>query len=259
MTTATETAATASPPEKSLKTEAIEIGKTVGVALLIALILRIVLFQPYTIPSESMEPALLKGDYIVVSKFDYGWSRHSIPFSPPLPHGRLFGSDPKRGDMVVLQLPRDTKIAYIKRVIGLPGDRVQVRGGVVSVNGAAIPRVAEGRTQDPGAVGLSVTRYSETRADGKSYMTFDRGPGHEGDDTGVYEVPAGQYFVMGDNRDNSLDSRWPTETGVGFVPADNVIGKARMMLFSWRDGVSVFKPWTSFTRSQLGRMFKGLT
>ncbi len=245
------------PAPKTATAELIELAKTVGIALLIALVLRVVLFQPYTIPSESMEPGLLTGDYIVISKFDYGWSRYSFPFNPPLPKGRLFGRDPKRGDVVVFQLPRDTSIAYIKRIIGLPGDRVQVRGGTILVNGKAIARTRLGPAQDPGAIGLTVMRDQERRADGKPYVTFDRGAGYAGDDTGVYVVPKGQYFAMGDNRDNSLDSRWPTALGVGFVPAENLAGKARVVMASWKPGSSLFKPWT-WLNLRWNRLLKGI-
>lgn len=254
----TDAAVSASRPDKPLAAELIEIAKTVGIALLIALVIRVILFQPYTIPSESMEPGLLKGDYIVVSKWDYGWSRYSIPFNPPLPKGRLFGHDPRRGDVVVFQLPRDPKIAYIKRIIGLPGDRVQVRGGVVFVNDKPIAQTRLGPAQDPGAIGLTVMRRQEHRADGKPYVTFDRGPGHMGDDTGVYRVPQGQYFAMGDNRDNSLDSRFPPSMeGVGFIPAENLAGKARVVMASWKDGASIFKPWT-WLNLRWNRLLKGI-
>ena len=237
--------------------EVLELAKTVVAALAIALVLRVVLFQPYTIPSDSMEPELRKGDYIVVSKFSYGWSRHSIPFSPPLFEGRLFGRSPERGDIVVFQLPRDPRETYIKRVIGLPGDRVQVKGGAVFINGQALPRTLIGTGHDPDEPSIEVTEYRETKPDGGTYVTLDRGPA-DGDDTDVYQVPEGQYFMMGDNRDNSLDSRWPTLFGVGFVPAENIVGKAQVILFSWRDGVSLLKPWTWVTHFQPGRSFRPL-
>ncbi|MFZ3007807.1 MAG: signal peptidase I, partial [Phenylobacterium sp.] len=224
---------TTHPATKSAKQELIEIGKTVGAALLIALVLRIIFFQPFTIPSESMEPALLKGDYIIVSKYDYGWSAHSIPFSPPLFRGRILDKQPQRGDVVVFHLPRDKKITYIKRLIGLPGDRIQVTEGQVYVNGKAIPRKPLGTIEDPGAPGVQVMQYAEPKPNGASYVTFDRAPDHEGDDTEVYVVPDGRYFMMGDNRDNSLDSRWPQEIGVGYVPAENLVGKARFIMLSW--------------------------
>ncbi|WP_309643759.1 signal peptidase I [Phenylobacterium sp.] len=253
------TTSTPEPAKPSVMAEIVDTARTVAYALLIALVLRVFLFQPYTIPSASMEPALLVGDYIVVSKFDYGWSRHSVPFSPPLPHGRLMGRAPERGDVVVFQLPRDESVAYIKRVIGLPGDRVQVIGGVVFVNGRAIPRAPIGPIQDPGDPQVTVVQERETKPNGQTYTTFDRGSGHEGDDTEVYIVPADHYFVMGDNRDNSLDSRWPSAIGVGLVPADNLAGKARFVMLSWRDGASLFKPWTWVTRFQPDRALLGIT
>ncbi len=247
---------TDAPAPKSFATETVELAKTVVIALLIALVLRVVLFQPNTIPSASMEPGLLTGDYMLVSKWDYGWSRHSIPLSPPLPAGKLFARAPERGDVVVFKLPRDERQLYVKRIIGLPGDTIQVRGGAVSVNGQTIPRAYDGPAQDPDS-GLDVTRYRETLADGTSYITFDRGEGQEGDDTEVYRVPEGHYFAMGDNRDNSLDSRWPPMAmGVGFVPADNIVGRPRMVLVSWRGGVSLLQPWTWITKFDVGRMFK---
>jgi signal peptidase I len=251
-------AMTSQHPAKSATDELIEIGKTVGVALLIALVLRVIFFQPFTIPSESMEPALLKGDYIIVSKYDYGWSAHSIPFSPPLFHGRILDKQPKRGDVVVFHLPRDKKITYIKRLIGLPGDRVRVAGGQVYVNGRAIPRKPLGMIEDPGAPGVQVMRYAEPKPGGASYVTFDRDPHHEGDDTDVYVVPEGHYFMMGDNRDNSLDSRWPQEIGVGYVPAENLVGKARFIMLSWKGGASIFKPWTWVMRFDASRAFHKL-
>jgi signal peptidase I len=238
--------------------ELLEIGRTVAYALAIALVLRIFLFQPFTIPSASMEPALLTGDYVIVSKYSYGYSRCSIPFCPPLFKGRILGPAPKRGDIVVFQLPRDLNITYVKRLIGLPGDRIQVRGGVVYVNGKMIPRTPLGPTEDPDTPGLQVMQYAEPKPDGHSYITFDRSPDHEGDDTDVYVVPQGHYFMMGDNRDNSLDSRWPQEIGVGFVPAENFVGRAELVLVSWHPGASLFLPWTWFTKLNVHRLFHPL-
>jgi len=255
MTTSTQDAA---PTRVSAGAEFLDTIRTVVFALLIALVLRVVLFQPFTIPSASMEPGLLVGDYIIVSKFDYGWSRHSVPLSPPLFHGRVMGKAAQRGDVVVFKLPRDDSIPYIKRVIGLPGDRVRVSGGVVFVNGKAIPRVPVGAIQDPGDPTITVMQVEETKPDGQAYTTFDRSPGHPGDDTEVYVVPQDHYFVMGDNRDNSLDSRWPSEVGVGLVPAENLVGKARFILLSWSEGVSIFKPWTWVTHFRPDRNFIAL-
>jgi len=242
-------------PRKASAAEALELTKTVGAALLIALALRVVVFEPFTIPSDSMEPGLRTGDYIVISKFDYGWSRYSIPFNPPLWNGRILSpGEPRRGDVLVFKLPRDTSQNYVKRLVGLPGDRVQFRGGVIFVNGTQIAQTPAGLTHDPGAPDVTVEQKIEHRPDGRSYVTFDRGPGHEGDDTDVDIVPAGTYFMVGDNRDNSLDSRWPPAVdGVGFVPAENVVGQARFVLLSWR-GASLWKPWT-WGNIDLSRLF----
>ncbi|WP_374570744.1 signal peptidase I [Phenylobacterium sp.] len=238
--------------------ELIEIVKTVVYALLIALFLRVVLFQPFTIPSASMEPTLLEGDYIIVSKYSYGWSHHSIPFSPPIFHGRIFERTPTRGDIIVFKLPRDGHTDYIKRLIGLPGDHIQVKGGVLFINDKAVPRTPMSPEMVDTGYGFSreVERFRETLPNGKTYVTYDFGPDGQEDDTGVYVVPEGHYFFMGDNRDNSLDSRVPpAEEGVGYVPAENLVGKAQIILLSWNKGVSVFKPWTWFTDARPGRFF----
>lgn len=237
--------------------EIVEIVKTVVYALLIALVLRVLLFQPFTIPSASMEPNLLEGDYIIVSKYSYGYSRHSVPFSPPLFDGRVMDQAPKRGDIVVFKLPRDGRTDYIKRLIGMPGDRIEVRGGQIILNGQPIPR----EELPPGLVDTGygftreVARYRETLPDGRSYVTYDMGPDGADDNRGPYLVPEGHYFFMGDNRDNSLDSRRSLEEGVGYVPAENLVGKAQVILLSWNRGASLFKPWTWVTEARPGRFF----
>ena len=253
VTTASESAP--APKAQTPTAEAVEIAKTVIYALLIALVIRVLLFQPFTIPSASMEPNLLQGDYIIVTKFAYGISRHSIPFSPPLFHGRIFNQAPKRGDIIVFKLPRDGHTDYIKRLIGLPGDRVQVRNGAVYVNGKVLPR------QDVGATLIhsdgfpqSAEIFRETNPEGRSYTTYDLGP-VAADDTDVFVVPAKHYFFMGDNRDNSLDSRFPKSEGVGYVPEENLVGKAEIILLSWNDKASIFKPWTWFLDARPSRFF----
>ena len=236
--------------------ETVETIKFLFYGALIFLTLRVLIFQPFTIPSESMLPLLHKGDYIIVTKFDYGYSHHSIPFSPPLFEGRVFERQPKRGDVIVFKLPRDNT-DYIKRLIGLPGDRIEMREGVPAINGKPVKHETLLVTRTPGQFGVKVTQVRETLPEGKSFITFDRNT-NELDDTDVYIVPEGHYFFMGDNRDNSADSRLSRETGVGFVPAENLVGKARIILFSWDEGVSIFKPWTWFTKALPSRFFKSI-
>jgi signal peptidase I len=251
---------TASPdtavPPANVWREWLETLQTVAVALLIALVLRVVIFQPFTIPSSSMEPGLVTGDYIVVSKFSYGWSRASFPLNPPLFKGRFLERQAQRGDVVVFRLPRDPSQTWIKRVIGLPGDKVRVREGQVFVNGVAIPQAPMGLTQDHDAPDRTVLQVGERTPNGRAYVTYDGGPGQPGDDTQTYVVPAGQYFVMGDNRDNSLDSRFaPSDGGVGLLPAQNLVGHAQFVLISWKSGAALYKPWT-WLDLQWDRFFK---
>jgi len=256
-----------------------ELGKTIVYALLIALVLRIALFQPFTIPSASMEPNLLVGDYIIVSKFAYGWSRHSIPFSPQIGHGRLLGQTPHRGDIIVFKLPRDGKTDYIKRLIGLPGDQIQVTHGVLHINGVPVQRTSLGAGEPDSDEMFSppVTRFKETLPGGKSFITNSFGPDGPADNTAVYTVPPNCFFMMGDNRDDSVDSRFdpgdvaPGEAscpwnasvdshispdlGVGFVPAEDLVGRADIILFSWKPAASLFKPWTWLTKARWSRFF----
>ena len=233
-------------PPPGDRNETIEIIKTVAVALLIALFLRVLLFQPFTIPSASEEPNLYEGDYVIVTKFDYGWSRHSIPFSPPLFEGRILSKAPERGDIIVFKLPRDGRTDYIKRLIGVPGDRVQMRQGLLYLNGQPVERRQTELVTETGGSGLMrpVARVEETLPGGRRYMTNDFGADGDLDDTPEVIVPPGHYFFIGDNRDNSADSRLPTAIGVGLVPEENLVGKARLVLLSWSPGASLFKPWT---------------
>ncbi|WEK39247.1 MAG: signal peptidase I [Candidatus Brevundimonas colombiensis] len=261
-TTANQKVYANTPGDRGKKTSAAnetgEIFKTIVFALLIAMVLRIFLFQPFTIPSASMEPNLYEGDYIVVSKWSYGFSKHSIPFSPPLFDGRIMGSAPKRGDIVVFKLPRDNKTDFIKRVIGLPGDRIQMIANKLYINDKPVQDVIVSRTEIEDIFGpRPVTEVRETLPEGKSFMTQDFGPGNDLDDTPVYEVPAGHYFMMGDNRDNSIDSRVEQSSGVGMVPAENLVGKAQIILFSWKPGSSLWNP-VSWFNVRLDRFFNVL-
>jgi signal peptidase I len=256
----------------------IEVLKTVAIAAAIFLIPRTVFCQSFTIPSGSMEPTLQVGDYIVVSKYAYGWSRHSLPFSPPLPPGRLFGRAPQRGDIVVFKEPRDGKTDIIKRLVGLPGDRIQVVQGVLRINGADVPRrkIATG-VESPFGVPLAATRFKETLPNGRTYVVKSFGQDTAAGNTGVYVVPPGCFFMMGDNRDDSLDSRFdpgavragqsscpwnpeldryvPPEDGAGFVPFDDLVGRADLVLFSWKPDGSLLAPWAAL---RFDRVFKPL-
>jgi signal peptidase I len=232
-----------------------EIFKTIAFALLIALVLRITLFQPFTIPSASMEPNLMEGDYIVVSKWSYGYSRHSIPFSPPIFEGRILEQAPKRGDIVVFKLPRDNRTDYIKRLIGLPGDRVQMRENVLYINDQPVRDVVVTAEQLTNMYGEPIIQAEETLPEGRTFRIQDFGPGRDLDSTAVFEVPQGFYFMMGDNRDNSIDSRVDQSAGVGLVPAENLIGKAEIILFSWSPGASLWNPVSWFSKVRPSRFF----
>ena len=223
---------------------AIELAKTLAYAVVIALFIRTFFYEPFSIPSASMVPTLLIGDYLFVEKFAYGYSRYSFPFGlPPFP-GRILGSQPHRGDVVVFKYPPDPSTDYIKRVIGLPGDRVQMINGELWLNGSSVPdvRVADYMETDDFGVQRHVRRYRETLPGGKSYYVLYREENGPGDNTQLYVIPRDHYFMMGDNRDNSADSR--REVGnVGYVPAQNLVGKAELIFFSTNGDAQLWEFW----------------
>jgi signal peptidase I len=267
-----------------LRREAVDILKFMAKFAALVLIIRCLLISSFNIPSESMQPRLLIGDYLIVNKSAYGYSRYSLPFDLPLPNGRIFARTPERGDVVVFKAPPTQRDDYIKRVIGLPGDRIQVVDGVVLINGTAIARrriadaiipvgenmveasygnpcfrAAEYEVQNQsGAAECHYPRYIETLPNGRSYAVLDLMMG-EADTTGVYQVPEGHLFLMGDNRDRSYDSRFPAVegAGIGIVPQDNLVGEALVTIFS-TDGSAVwYNPLSWFSAARWNRIGEG--
>jgi len=253
--------------------------KTIFGAILIALFLRSFGYEPFNIPSESMLPRLRVGDYLFVSKWPYGYSRYSLPLGLPLFDGRLLGGEPGRGEIAVFKTPADNRTDFIKRVIGLPGDLIQMKGGVLHINGAPVKKERAGDLIAPvtpnsdclgdfarpsfravaenGQPMCRYPRFRETLPGGTSYYVLDMVTGSSGDDTGVYVVPQGHYFMMGDNRDDSADSRFSVaQDGIGFVPYENLIGRASLMFFSTDGSAELVKPWTWFSAIRWERLGK---
>lgn len=274
------TAQTAAPAE-TLKPRS-ELRDTISFLVklvILVIIVRSFVFAPFSIPSGSMLPRLLVGDYLFITKWNYGYSKHSLPWSVPLIPGRIFAKDPARGDVVVFKAPPDAKTDWIKRVIGVPGDTVQMRGGQLILNGQAIPkqRVADFvlpmtpnadcdaaiEAAADGTPVCRIPRYRETLPGGKSYDVLDAGES-EGDNTEMFTVPAGHVFLMGDNRDNSSDSRFEplmvggeNKRGIRFVPIENIQGKAVVSFWSTDGSASWVLPWTWFSAARFERIGDG--
>ena len=241
--------------------------------VLIVAVFRSLIFSPFNIPSESMLPRLQNGDYLLAAKWPYGFSSYSLPFSLPLIPGRILAGQPERGDIVIVKAPPNNDTDYIKRVIGLPGDQIQMIGGQLYLNGQAVPKVKvadfelpvspnsncyspeyEQRRPDGSAV-CHYPSYRETLPGGRSYEVLDLGETPQ-DNTAPVVVPEDSLFLMGDNRDNSMDSRFPAipGQGIGIVPQANLIGRATVMMFSTDGSASWLKPWTWFTAARWDRI-----
>lgn len=206
--------------------------RTVVIAGAIAFTFRSFAFEPFNIPSGSMLPTLLIGDFLFVSKYSYGYSRHSLPWSLPVIPDRIFFTPPERGDIAVFRYPADTSIDYIKRIIGLPGDTVQVKQGRLYINGEMMPRTPDGIFEERDQYNrvVRLQRYVETLPNGVQHYILERSDNHPFDNTPLYTVPKDHFFAMGDNRDNSADSR--EQRSVGYIPMVNLVGKAELMFFS---------------------------
>ncbi|MDE2405022.1 MAG: signal peptidase I [Sphingomonadales bacterium] len=245
----------------------------------IVAIFRSFVFSPFNIPSESMLPRLIDGDYLLAAKWPYGFSSYSLPFSAPLLPNRVLAHQPMRGDIVIFKAPPTNEVDYIKRVIGLPGDTVQMKGGQLFLNGNAVPKVRIADFEVPVSPNTHCysARFETTRSDGTEVCRYPRyqetlpaGDGQPGkryevldllntpqDDTPPILVPEGTLFLMGDNRDNSMDSRFPAiaNEGIGLVPQDNLVGRATIMMWSTDGSASWIKPWTWFTAARWHRIW----
>ncbi len=233
-----------------------EFVKTILIAGALALGFRSLLFEPFNIPSGSMIPTLLVGDYLFVSKYSYGYSRYSFPFGVAPIDGRIFESQPERGDVAVFRQPKNESVAFIKRIVGLPGDRIQVTDGVLRINDVLVNRSKKGiATATDGYDVIKFVVYEETLPNGRSYVIQEKSDNDMLDNTSVYEVPPGHYFMMGDNRDNSRDSR---AASVGMVPAENLIGRAERLFFSHNGSASLWQIWKWPFAIRYGRLGDGI-
>lgn len=236
-----------------------EFFKTAVMAILLALFIRTFFFEPFNIPSGSMLPTLQIGDYLFVSKTSYGYSKHSFPFGLADFKGRTFDEAPVRGDVIVFKLPSQPSIDYIKRLVGMPGDTIQVRHGRLYINGTMVDREPVGlrRIVSPEGTKQNLMEYIETLPNGTMHSIYEESDSESLDNTEIFTVPDGHYFFMGDNRDNSMDSR--VKELVGFVPADNLVGRAQIIFFSIDETANIVKPWTWPGAIRYGRILDTIT
>jgi signal peptidase I len=231
-----------------------EFIKTILWAVVIALTIRTFAFEPFNIPSASMVPTLLVGDYLFVSKYAYGYSRYSLPYGLGWFNGRIMDRPPERGDVAVFRLPSDPRTDYIKRVMGLPGDRLQIIRGVLHINGEPVrrDRVEDWIEAEDGRV-TRLVQYVETLSNGRQHRILHFQEPSVSDNSPIYEVPAGHYFMMGDNRDNSQDSRYRQ---VGFVPGENLVGRAEILFFSTDGSAALWELWRWPGSVRYGRLLQ---
>lgn len=243
--------------EKNTQSGFWETTKTVIYAVLIALFVRTIFAEPFSIPSGSMIPTLLVGDYLFVSKMSYGYSKHSMPLSIPLIKGRIFYEEPKRGDVIVFKMPSDNRTDYIKRLIGLPGDKIQVKEGRLFINGNMVERRDESEyvMRDPSGKALRFKKFTEVLPEGTSHLIIEASDDASFDNTEEFTVPEDHFFMMGDNRDNSLDSR---SIKVGFVPKVNLVGKAKFLFFSNDGSAAWWQIWKWPMAVRWSRLFNGI-
>jgi signal peptidase I len=231
-----------------------EVVKTIVWVLLVVFVIRTFAFEPFNIPSGSMIPTLLVGDYVFVSKYSYGYSKYSFPLYNPPFSGRVFGSLPKRGDVAVFRLPRDPSIVYIKRIIGLPGDKIQVTDGQLYLNGEVVPRKQiEDYFDDEYGTPDVIRQFIETLPNGVVHPILQKGDSGPLDNTPVFEVPPDHVFGMGDNRSNSEDSRALGQ--VGYIPVENLVGRAEFRFFSFDNNTPWWEVWAWPFAIRYSRLF----
>lgn len=250
---------TATGAEKPQEKETLgEVARSGMIAILLALIVRTFLFEPFNIPSSSMVPNLLVGDYLFISKYSYGYSRYSFPFGIAGFEGRIDGKIPNRGDVIVFKLPTNTQIDYIKRLVGMPGDTIQMINGRLYINDEIVPRDAKGMVEykKEGGITAKVMSYVETLPGGTQHLIYEESDQGPLDNTEKFRIPEGHYFMMGDNRDNSQDSR--VQSLVGYVPYDNLEGRAEFLFFSTDGTAEIFEFWKWPSATRWSRVFSSI-